>query len=253
MDGPIYHLERVVKVKTEDLEDFVGPLDLILHLLNKNKMEIKDIQISLILDQYLQWMSQRKELDLEVASEFVTMASHLVYIKTRMLLSIHDEEALSEMEQLIATLEAHQRNENYLKIREVVPQLDRRYSVGRDCLTKAPEAVRPDRTYRYVHPKEDLQRAMQAVLSRTDHKLPPPMSAFQGIVGREPYPVADPAAAPPGSGPVPGPVPGQPEPFGGGGHLSGGAGAVQGPAAASGGDGGGLHRDLYRAGGGDRI
>ena len=84
-------------------------------------MEIKDIQISLILDQYLQWMSQRKELDLEVASEFVTMASHLVYIKTRMLLSIHDEEALSEMEQLIATLEAHQRNENYLKIREVVP------------------------------------------------------------------------------------------------------------------------------------
>ena len=194
MDGPIYHLERVVKVKTEDLEDFVGPLDLILHLLNKNKMEIKDIQISLILDQYLQWMSQRKELDLEVASEFVTMASHLVYIKTRMLLSIHDEEALSEMEQLIATLEAHQRNENYLKIREVVPQLDRRYSVGRDCLTKAPEAVRPDRTYRYVHPKEDLQRAMQAVLSRTDHKLPPPMSAFQGIVGREPYPVAEKAA-----------------------------------------------------------
>lgn len=176
------------------MEDFNGPLDLILHLLSKNRMEIKDIQISLILDQYLQWMSQRKELDLEVASEFVTMASHLVYIKTRMLLSIHDEEALSEMEQLIATLEAHQRNENYLKIREVVPQLDRRYSVGRDCLTKAPEAVRPDRTYRYVHPKEDLQRAMQAVLSRTDHKLPPPMSAFQGIVGREPYPVAEKAA-----------------------------------------------------------
>ena len=45
MDGPIYHLERVVKVKAEDLEDFVGPLDLILHLLNKNKMEIKNIQI----------------------------------------------------------------------------------------------------------------------------------------------------------------------------------------------------------------
>ena len=101
MDGPIYHLERVVKVKTEDLEDFVGPLDLILHLLNKNKMEIKDIQISLILDQYLEWMDQRKRLDLEVASEFVTMAAHLVFIKTRMLLSIHDEEAISEMEQLM--------------------------------------------------------------------------------------------------------------------------------------------------------
>ena len=191
MDSPIYHLERVVKARTEDLEDFTGPLDLILHLLSKNKMEIKDIQISLILDQYLAWMDQRKELDLEVASEFVTMASQLLYIKTRMLLSIHDEEALSEMEQLIATLEAHQRNENYLKIKEVVPQLDQRYTYGRDFLTKEPEPLQPNKEYRYVHPKEDLKKAMLAVLARSDHKLPPPVSAFQGIVGREPYPVAE--------------------------------------------------------------
>ena len=90
MEAPIYHLEGVVKEKSENMADFVGPLDLILHLLSKNKMEIKDIQISLILDQYLQWMHQRREMDLEVASDFVAMASHLVYIKTRMLLSIHD-------------------------------------------------------------------------------------------------------------------------------------------------------------------
>ena len=95
----------MVKAKTEDLEDFNGPLDLILSLLSKNKMEIKDIQISLILDQYMAWMDKRKKLDLEVASEFVTMAAHLVYIKTRMLLSVGDEEVLSEMEQLIASLE----------------------------------------------------------------------------------------------------------------------------------------------------
>ena len=191
MDSPIYHLQGVVKDRSEDLQDFVGPLDLILHLLCKNKMEIKDIQISLILDQYLAWMNQRKQLDLEVASEFVTMASHLVYIKTRMLLSIHDEEAMSEMEQLIATLEAHQRNENYLKIKAVAPELDSRFQIGRDYLTKVPESIQPDKVYRYVHDKEDLLRAMAAVLSRTDHKLPPPVSAFQGIVGREPYPVAD--------------------------------------------------------------
>ncbi len=191
METPIYHLEGVVKDKEENLEDFVGPLDLILHLLSKNKMEIKDIQISLLLDQYLDWMNKRKELDLEVASEFVTMASHLIYIKTRMLLSIHDEEAMSEMEQLIATLEAHQRNENYLKIKAVVPAMDGRFQIGRDYLTKVPESIQPDKTYRYVHDKEDLLRAMTAVLSRTDHKLPPPVAAFQGIVGREPYPVAD--------------------------------------------------------------
>ncbi|USF25602.1 Segregation and condensation protein A [Firmicutes bacterium ASF500] len=191
MEAPIYHLEGVVKAKEEDMEDFVGPLDLILHLLSKNKLEIKDIQISLILDQYMDWMNQRRELDLEVASDFVTMASHLVYIKTRMLLSIHDEEAMSEMEQLIASLEAHQRSEDYLKVKAVVPALDGRYQIGRDYLTKVPEAVQPDRVYRYVHDKGDLLKAMNAVLGRLDNKLPPPVSAFQGIVGREPYPVAD--------------------------------------------------------------
>ena len=191
MEAPIYHLEGVVKAKEENMEDFVGPLDLILHLLSKNKMEIKDIQISLILDQYLEWMNKRKELDLEVASDFITMASHLIYIKTRMLLSIHDEEALSEMEQLIATLEAHQRNENYLKIKAVVPHFDDRYRYGRDYLTKVPESIQPDKTYRYVHEKEDLFKVMTAVLRRTDNKLPPPVAAFQGNVVREPYPVND--------------------------------------------------------------
>jgi len=191
METPIYHLEGVVKVKEEDMEDFVGPLDLILHLLSKNKLEIKDIQISLILDQYLEWMDKRKGLDLEVASEFITMASHLVYIKTRMLLSINDEEAMSEMEQLIATLEAHQRNESYIKIKAAVPALDSRYQIGRDYLTKVPEPIQTDKVYRYVHSREDIFRAMTAVLSRVDNKLPPPVSAFQGIVGREPYPVSD--------------------------------------------------------------
>lgn len=191
MDAPIYHLEGVVKAREENMEDFVGPLDLILHLLSKNKMEIKDIQISLILDQYLDWIHKRKELDLEVASEFVTMASQLIYIKTRMLLSIHDEEAISEMEQLIASLEAHQRNENYLKIKQVIPELNDQYYYGQDYLVKGPEALQPDKTYHYDHKKEDLLKAMNTVLARADHKLPPPMSAFQGIVGREPYPVSD--------------------------------------------------------------
>ena len=173
------------------MEDFEGPLDLILHLLSKNKMEIKDIQISLILEQYMEWMDTRTELDLEVASEFVTMASHLVYIKSRMLLSINDEEALSEMEQLIASLEEHQRHESYLKVKAMVPDLSGRYAVGRDYIAKVPEHLPVNKVYRYVHKPEDLLAAMRSVLERTDHHLPPPMMAFEGIVGREPYPVSD--------------------------------------------------------------
>lgn len=189
MDVPVYHLESVVKTRTEPA-DFDGPLDLILALLSKNKMEIQDIQISLILEQYMAWMDRRKELDLEVASEFVTMAAQLVYIKTRMLLSINDEEALSEMEELIASLEERQRHENFKKIKAVVPAMLTRYEVGRDCITRMQEPVTPDRTYRYVHRPEDLLGAMSAVLQRSGEQLPPPEKAFQGIVGREPYPVS---------------------------------------------------------------
>lgn len=191
MEELTFHLEKVVKAKTDDLEDFTGPLDLILSLLSKNKMEIKDIQISLILEQYLDWMDRRKALDLDVASEFVTMAAHLVYIKTRMLLSINDEEAMSEMEQLIASLEEHQRQESYLKIKAVAPQLGERYLYGRDYITKGPEHLPVNKLYRYQHQPNDLFRAISNVLERVDNHLPPPLAAFEGIVGREPYPVAD--------------------------------------------------------------
>lgn len=173
------------------MEDFDGPLDLILHLLSKNKIEIRDIQISQLLDQYLEWMNRREELNLEVASEFVTMAAHLVYIKTRMLLSIDDEEAASEMELLMAALEEHQHHESYLKIKAVSGQLGSRYEYGRDYMTKQPEPVKAERTYQYVHEAGDLLAAARAVLERVDNKLPPPVQAFEGIVGREPYPVAD--------------------------------------------------------------
>ena len=105
MDNPVFKLEGVVHERSaEALQDFEGPLDLILFLLSKNKIEIQDIPIALILDQYLAYLEQRKQLDLEVASEFITMAAHLMYIKTRMLLSLEDEQAQSEMDELIASL-----------------------------------------------------------------------------------------------------------------------------------------------------
>lgn len=191
IETPIYHLEKVVRVRADDVEDFTGPLDLILSLLAKSKMEIQDIQISLILDQYMAWIEKRRALDLEVASEFIAMASQLMFIKSRMLLSIHDEEAISELDQLIASLEEHQRHENYIQVQAIVPQMADRYEMCKDYITKLPEQTPVNRTYRYRHSPEDLLRAMTSVLERVDNRLPPPMAAFEGIVGREPYPVSD--------------------------------------------------------------
>ena len=76
MENPNFHLEAVVHERNE-LQDFEGPLSLILMLLQKNKIEIRDISISEITDQYLAWLEEMQSMDLEVASEFVQMAAHL--------------------------------------------------------------------------------------------------------------------------------------------------------------------------------
>ena len=189
MENPVFKLEKVVRSRSEEMQDFEGPLDLILYLLGKNKMEIQDISISLICDQYLQWLSQRQQMDLEVASEFVTMASHLVYIKTRMLLAIEDEEAQSEVDALIQSLEERRRNENYTKIKAMAQRLAPMGEFGRNILTRDPEPVERGKVYLYSQEPGDLILAMAEIRSRAERALPPPRTAFQDIVRHEPYPV----------------------------------------------------------------
>ena len=195
MEEPRYHLDGVVHARAETLEDFDGPLDVILLLLSKNKIEIQDISISSILEQYLAYLDEMKRMDMEIASEFIAMASHLMVIKTKMLLSVSErEEALSEMELLIRSLEERQRKEALDAVRTAVSFLEARNGLGSCCLTKEPEPVRLDKTYRYQHDRADLVRAMALLAERSERMLPPPKSSFEGIVGREPYPVTKKAA-----------------------------------------------------------
>ena len=192
MDNPIFKLEKVVQSKTaEPLEDFEGPLDLILFLLSKNKIEIQDIPIALILDQYLEYLEKRQQMDLEVASEFVTMATHLMYIKTRMLLSIEDEEAQSEMDALIQSLQERQRGECYQKIRKLTEKLGPMSEFGRNIFTKNPEPMRRGKVFEYDHDPGDLAIAMQELLDRRDVAMHPQLSVFEDIVKREPYSVEE--------------------------------------------------------------
>lgn len=192
METPIFQLEHVVKIKEEEaLENFVGPLDLILYLLSKNKIAIQDIKIADILDQYLAYIEQRQKMDLEVASEFVAMAAHLVYIKTRMLLSIEDEEAKSEMNQLIRSLEERQRNEDYMRVKAMAGKLEVRGEYGRDIFTKRPEPMNRSKIFEYDQEKSDLVLCMQDLLDRSGRQTVPSLHSFDGIVMREPYPVQD--------------------------------------------------------------
>ena len=192
MDNPIFKLESVVHERSaEALQDFEGPLDLILFLLSKNKIEIQDIPIALILEQYLAYLEERRQLDLDIASDFITMAAHLMYIKTRMLLSIEDEEAQSEMDELIASLKERQQKDTYMRIRTLTETLGPMGEFGRSIMTRNPEPMQHGKVYEYDHEKADLILAMQSVLDRGERMAPPPSAAFSEIVKREPYPVAD--------------------------------------------------------------
>ena len=136
MENPSFYLEGVVREKNE-LQDFEGPLSLILMLLSKNKIEIRDIKISEILDQYLEYLDQMQKLDLEIASEFVQMASHLLYIKTKTLLT--QEEEVSELEVLIASLEQLKSRDTLSAVKQVIPQLKEASELGLLYFSKLPE------------------------------------------------------------------------------------------------------------------
>ncbi len=165
MDNPTFRLEGVVRTR-DDMEDFEGPLTLILQLLAKNKIEIQDIRISELLDQYLAWLDRMKAMDLEVASEFVQMASYLVYIKARVLLSAGEE--TGELEELIESLERLRGKEAMERLRTVLPELADMYTRGAGTMVKPPEYLPADRSYKYIHDKGDVLDAMVRVISRED-------------------------------------------------------------------------------------
>ncbi len=164
MDNPTFHLESIVKDKNE-LQDFDGPLSLILMLLSKNKIEIRDIKIADILDQYLEYLDRMERMDLEITSEFVQMASHLLYIKTKTLLA--GEEEVSELEELMTSLEQLKCKDIYTAVQKITPELKSASEKGLLYYTKLPEPLpNVKREYEYRHEPADLFKALYAVITR---------------------------------------------------------------------------------------
>ena len=190
MAQPQYRLEGIVHTKSELMEDFEGPLDVILELLSKNKIDIQDVSITAILEQYLAYLEEMKRLDMEISSEFITMASHLMLIKTKMLLSAAEQaEAQSELDLLRQSLMERKRKEAMEQIRLAIVELEPRNEIGRSLFTKEPEPLKREKGYRYQHDVRDLLRALDMISERNARQLPPPTANFQGIVGKEPYPI----------------------------------------------------------------
>lgn len=122
MKNILSYESQIYSIKSNDFE---GPLDLLCHLIDKNKMDICDINISDITDQYIKYLNTMEELDLEIASEFVIMASTLLYLKSKTLLpvieNVEEEKELTEEELLHRIIE-------YKKYKDVSEKLKEMYS-----------------------------------------------------------------------------------------------------------------------------
>jgi len=173
-----------MEVISYKLDVFEGPMDLLLHLISKHKIDINDIPILLLVEQYLDYVRQMQEDNLEVASDFLEMAARLVYIKTVSLLPVHEEEAENLKEELRGELLEYQ--DCKIMAKKLSEQAD-----GFDYYSRKPEKIPPDLTYKRSHEPFELLKAYMAAVGRGKRNLPPPFEAFSGIVAHKIVPIRD--------------------------------------------------------------
>ncbi|MEW6664083.1 MAG: segregation/condensation protein A [Thermodesulfobacteriota bacterium] len=121
------------------LEIFEGPMDLLLHLIRKNEVDIFDIPIAAITDQYLQYLDMMKALNISIAGDFLVMASTLIHIKSKMLLPGFDEEEEEEDPRMELTRPLLE----YLRLKELAGELSDRPLLGRDVFSRLPSQDLP--------------------------------------------------------------------------------------------------------------
>ncbi len=166
---------------TYKLPVFEGPLDLLLNLIAKNKLNIYDIEISVLLEQYTDKIKQMQEEQMDIASEFLEMASRLVYIKSAMLLPKHEEEAEELKKELTGQLL------EYRECKRIAALMSQMVSFDNFC--REPSQTDYDMTYSRVHNPIVLHDAYIRAAGRGKRHLPPPTEDFKGIVARRIVPV----------------------------------------------------------------
>ncbi|NBK78039.1 serine protease [bacterium D16-76] len=158
------------------LEGFEGPLDLLLTLIAKNKIDIYDIPIAQLLEQYMEQIDLMREENLDIASEFLEMAARLVHIKTVSLLPKQEEEEDPRLELTGQLLE-------YQQCKEAAQRLGRQASF--DSLTRAPMPLPADSLYKRLHQPRELLQALQAAWGKGKSLLPPKPESFSALVSRK--------------------------------------------------------------------
>ena len=159
------------------LEVFEGPMDLLLHLISKHKLNINDIPIVELVNQYLDYVRQIEEADFEVAGDFLEMAARLIYIKTVSLLPKHEEAEVLKKELTGELIE-------YQACKLMADKLSKQTD-GFNRFVRPPEEGWVNHDYERFHEGEELLNAYISVAGKAQRKLPPPIDSFKVIVAKK--------------------------------------------------------------------
>ncbi len=159
------------------IEGFEGPLDLLLQLIARNKMNIYDIPLTELIDQYLEQIKLYETEEMELASEFLEMASRLIYIKTVSLLPRHDEIVELKEELTGELLE-------YMVCKQIAEKLGT-MQTGFDKFSKKPDEIDFPKTYELTHSKDLIYVSYLQAIGRGKRRLPPSTAPFQKIVAKK--------------------------------------------------------------------
>jgi len=172
-----------MEAMTYRLDQFEGPLDLLLTLIHKNKVNISDIPIALICDQYLATIAEAQELDMEVASEFLVMASELMLIKSRMLLPRNEEEADDPRATLTDALLRYQ------QAKEAVAKLSPLYAYYHGRMVKDTDEISVDKTFVQDQDVTALLSAVRRIIAYNNALERAQKTAFTPMIAKPIIPV----------------------------------------------------------------
>jgi segregation and condensation protein A len=168
---------------TYRLEQFEGPLDLLLALIQKNKVSITDIPISLICDQYMEYITEAQALDMDIASEFIVMASELMLIKSRMLLPKTEEETEDPRLQLTDALLRYQ------QAKEAAAKLTPLYAYYSERMVKDTDEISVDKTYVHDQDVTALCAAVRRIIAYNNALEKAANTAFKPMISKPIIPV----------------------------------------------------------------
>ena len=174
------------------LDNFDGPLDLLLHLIDKNKMDIYDIPIAVITEQYLQFLDEAREMDLEIASEFLLIAATLLSIKAKMLLPKRRNAEGEVIEEEDPRAELVQRLVEYRFYKETAELLQQKEPKEATFMLKPQDIDKLTGALDQGNPLEDvtLEQLMQA-FAQVMEQLELPEEKHELLLSKEEYLVED--------------------------------------------------------------